>query len=88
MDDTKNTEPMLDCQAVMRQLWDFLDNELTPDRVEAIEMHLKMCSRCYPQFQFERTFLDQLGLLRREHSNLAALRARLVESLEAHGFAA
>lgn len=88
MDDTMETAPMLDCQAVMRQLWDCLDGELTPDRVEAIETHLKMCSRCYPQFQFERTFLDQVGKLRREHSNLTGLRARLVDSLKAHGFAA
>ena len=25
--------PMLDCEAVMRQLWDFLDEELTPARM-------------------------------------------------------
>ena len=88
MNDTNEMTPMLDCQAVMRQLWDFLDGELAPDHVASIEAHLKMCSRCYPQFEFERTFLDQVGKLRREHSDLAGLRTRLVDSLKAHGFAA
>ena len=88
MIDTNSMTPMLDCRAVMRQLWDFLDGELTPHHVAAIEAHLKMCSRCYPQFEFERTFLDQVGKLRREHSDLAGLRKRLTDSLTAHGFAA
>ena len=79
---------MIDCQSVMRQLWDFLDGELSASRVEAIEEHLKMCARCYPQYEFERTFLDQVGRLRREHSDPARLREQLLKSLEAHGFAA
>lgn len=80
--------PMLDCQAVMRQLWAYLDAELTDDRVAAIEAHLAMCKRCYPQYDFERGFLDQLARARREHSNPVRLRARLVEALRGHGLAA
>ena len=41
-------KPMLDCDSVMRQLWDYLDGELTEDRMEAIRAHLAMCSRCMP----------------------------------------
>jgi anti-sigma factor (TIGR02949 family) len=88
MNETTPMKPMIDCQTVMRQLWDYLDGALTPDRVEAIEEHLKMCERCYPQYQFERTFLDQVGKLRREHSDLVGLRGRLLDALKAHGFAA
>lgn len=79
---------MIDCQTVMQQLWDYIDGELTPDRVHEIEEHLKACARCYPQYAFEQTFLDQLGRLRREHSDIARLRERLVEALKAQGFAA
>jgi hypothetical protein len=61
-----------------------LDGELTPDRVEAIEQHLKMCARCYPRYEFERTFLDQVGKLRRVHSDPTRLRVRLLDALEAH----
>jgi anti-sigma factor (TIGR02949 family) len=88
MDEMNAMKPMIDCQTVMRQLWDYLDGELTPDRVEAIEDHLKMCARCYPQYEFERTFLDQVGKLRREHSHLDGLRSRLLDALKAQGFAA
>lgn len=81
-------KPMLDCHTVMQRLWDYLDGELTAERAEAIEEHIKMCARCYPQYEFERTFLDQVGKLRREHSNLGRLRAQLLTALQAHGFAA
>ena len=77
---------MIDCHAVMRQLWAYLDGELTADRVAAIEEHLAVCARCYPQYQFERTFLEQIGRVRREHSDLSGLRTRLVTALTAEGF--
>lgn len=79
-------KPTIDCQAVMRQLWAYLDGELTEERVALIEAHLAMCGRCYPQFQFERTFLDQIARVRREHSGLARLRTHLVAALSAAGF--
>lgn len=77
---------MLDCEAVMRQLWDYLDGELTAERMDAIRSHLAMCARCYPQYDFERQFLTSLARLRREHSNLAALRERLMDALQRSGF--
>ena len=88
MTDMNAMKPMLDCQTVMQQLWDYVDGELTEERAVAIEEHIKMCARCYPQYEFERTFLDQVGKLRREHSNIGRLRAELVLALKAHGFAA
>ncbi len=78
--------PMLDCQAVMRQLWAYLDGELSRDRVAAIEAHIAMCEQCYPQCQFEQTFLAQIAHARHEHSDLERLRTRLVTALVAEGF--
>ena len=43
---------MYDCDAVMRQLWDYLDGELTLDREAAVRAHLAVCKRCYPQLRF------------------------------------
>lgn len=77
--------PMLDCEAVMRQLWDYLDGELTPERAAAIRAHLELCRRCYPQYEFERSFLDAVAASARQHSNLERLRAQLAESLKAKG---
>ena len=80
--------PMLDCDAVMRQLWDYLDGELTEERMAAIRAHLALCARCHPQFEFERTFLDTLARVRREHSNPARVRDRVMAALLDEGFAA
>ena len=82
------TDDMLDCDAVMRQLWDYLDGELTEERMEAIRAHLAVCARCYPQFDFERAFLETLARARREHSDYARLRARIIAALRGEGLAA
>lgn len=76
---------MLDCESVMRQLWDYLDGELTPERMAALRAHLGMCQRCYPQFDFERSFLDAVAASAREHSNPDGLRRRLIEALREKG---
>lgn len=80
--------PMLDCDAVMRQLWDYLDGELTPERTEALREHLALCGRCFPQYEFERAFLETVGRTRRKHRDHAALRARVMAALRVDGFAA
>ena len=77
--------PMLDCGSVMRQLWDYVDGELTPQRMEEIRVHVEMCQRCYPQYEFERSFLDAIASRRRTHSDPERLRAKLLEALKAHG---
>lgn len=72
---------MPDCAAVMRQLWDYLDGELTPDREAVVRAHLERCSRCYPHVDFERAFLDAVATTRREHSRPEALRAMVQRTL-------
>jgi len=79
---------MLDCDAVMRQLWDYLDGELTPEREAAIRTHVAVCKRCYPQYDFESAFLRALGAARRSHSRPEMLKARVLDALRAEGFAA
>lgn len=79
-------KPMLDCDSVMRQLWDYLDGELTEDRMEAIRAHLEMCSRCMPQLEFEQSFLKAVALARREHSDPGGLAQKVRLALQAKGF--
>lgn len=80
------TKPMLDCDSVMRQLWDFLDGELTDDRMEAIREHLKVCKRCQPHARFEESFLSALATVRREHSDPAAIARKVRDALRARGY--
>lgn len=52
---------MVSCREVVEQLWDFLDGELTPERMHALAEHLAACQRCYPQYRFELAFLAALA---------------------------
>lgn len=54
----------MDCRAVIRVLWDYIDGELPLDEVEAMRSHLALCKRCYPQYAFEIAFLEKLAELR------------------------
>jgi len=76
---------MIDCEAVMRQLWDYLDGELTPSRADAIRAHLSACARCFPHVEFEEKFLAALASARRSVSDPDELRERVVASLRAEG---
>jgi anti-sigma factor (TIGR02949 family) len=52
---------MLSCREVIEHLWDYLDGELPPERMQEIAEHLAECGRCYPQCQFEFAFLEALA---------------------------
>lgn len=79
---------MLNCDDVMRQLWDYLDGELTAERMEAVKAHLAVCHRCFPQYDFERQYLQLVAGLRREHPDVHGLRSELLASLTRAGFSA
>ena len=74
-----------DCASVMRKLWDYVDAELPPQALHDIRVHLEMCKRCCPQYEFERSFLHAIAVRRRTHSDPARLRARLLDALQAKG---
>jgi anti-sigma factor (TIGR02949 family) len=77
---------MLDCHSVMQQLWDYLDEELTPERMEAIRDHLAICQRCYPQYNVERAFLQAIAETRRDYPERDLVKRRVLTVLRAAGF--
>lgn len=52
---------MISCRGVMEQLWDYLDGELPPERMQELADHLATCQRCYPQYRFQFAFLEALA---------------------------
>lgn len=85
---SQDAAPMLDCDAVMRQLWDYLDRELTPDTMMAIHRHLDMCRQCRPHAAYRRAFEAAVAGARIEAGNTDALRDRIRTALRtAHGSA-
>lgn len=76
----------MDCHAAMRQLWDFLDGELSPARYEAVQTHLAACASCYQHEAFERRFLAALAAAQAQQRAAAPLHARVMQTLRAEGF--
>jgi anti-sigma factor (TIGR02949 family) len=72
---------MLDCAAVMRQLWDYLDGELDAEREGALRMHLSMCERCTGQAEFARLFLRAVKTARTQAEPSQPLRLRVANAL-------
>jgi len=77
---------LLDCDAVMRQLWDLIDGELLPERMQALEAHIAMCERCGGQVNFERSFKAALRAAREDGADTTALGARVLAALRREGF--
>jgi len=75
-----------ECADVLRQLWDFLDEELTPERMVSVRAHLDRCAGCYPEYDFERIFLDAVAATGRQRCASAELRERILEQLRFAGF--
>jgi anti-sigma factor (TIGR02949 family) len=43
---------MISCSDAVRQLWEFLEQELPPDDAARIEEHLSVCRRCCGEVEF------------------------------------
>jgi anti-sigma factor (TIGR02949 family) len=78
--------PMLDCDAVARQLWDFLDGELSPERLAALDEHIKMCGHCSSHLAFEQSFKAALRAARGQRVASSALGDRVRAALRRDGF--
>ncbi len=75
-----------DCEAVIRALWAYLDDEVPEDSLEMIVDHLERCEYCRAHAEFEKRLVAEIAGLRRRHSNLVELRARVLDTLRQAGF--
>jgi anti-sigma factor (TIGR02949 family) len=83
-----NNAPDIDCVTALRQLWDYLDEELTEDRMAMVRKHLDNCHRCLPHHEFAQRFLGVLHTAREQRLMPQELRTRVMEKLVAAGFSA
>lgn len=79
----------IDCRTAVQQLWDYLDEELTPERMDEVRAHLERCGGCLPHHDYGRAFLSALSAARESDVRAPdALRRRVLESLREAGFGA
>ncbi|MGH7467602.1 MAG: zf-HC2 domain-containing protein [Longimicrobiales bacterium] len=55
------SKPTLDCRAAMRQLYDYLDGELSDQARQQVRVHLDSCRECFAHASFERDLLDLIS---------------------------
>ena len=58
---TAPAAPPLDCEEVVREIWDWLDDELPQHRWSAIQTHLATCTGCSEHVAFARSFLAKVS---------------------------
>jgi len=77
---------VIDCREAVRQLWDYLDEELTEDRMAEVRNHLDHCQSCLPHHDFGRRFLDALHAGRRRQLMPDQVRSHVMSALAGAGF--
>ncbi len=77
----------LECGHVVRRLWDYLDGMLPEAERADIVAHLQHCANCTAHFEFEQSFLDTVGRLRRDDREFEPLKDQVIAALKARGFA-
>lgn len=57
-------QSVIPCSEAVRQLWDYLDNTVSPEDHEKVERHLSFCRTCCGELEFAkelRRFLASRG---------------------------
>lgn len=75
-----------ECEAVVRQLWPYLDGVISEPQRERILHHLELCADCNSHFDFAHAFLDAVAATASRVDENDTLRDRVLGALAAEGF--
>jgi anti-sigma factor (TIGR02949 family) len=73
----------LDCEQALAHLQDYLKQELTPDLIAEVRVHLEECRDCTGFARFEESFLLMLEVRAGRETCPKELRARILAALRA-----
>ncbi len=76
---------MVTCQEALERLYEYLDGELVPTEEGQVEAHFRVCQRCYPHLQFERSFLSAVQGVSEDAEASDDLKSRVLETLRSEG---
>ncbi len=77
-----------ECEAVVRQLWPFIDGVVSETQREFIVDHLEQCEPCNSHFDFARAFLEAVHEARPHFHVGQGLNERVMAALAGAGYRA
>lgn len=76
----------INCREAVRQLWDYLDDELDDQRMVEVRQHLLICKKCLPHAEFGQRFIRALSRARERHAMPPEVKAQVMSALAEAGF--
>ena len=84
--DERGSPALIECEAAVRALYDYLDGRLPFETEAAVHGHIETCRNCSSHFVFARRVLDLVPAAMPLGGDALLLRARIVESLKVEGY--
>jgi anti-sigma factor (TIGR02949 family) len=75
-----------ECRAVLRHLWDLLDDQLIDAQSERLRRHIGECEICHRYHLYQENFLEALASYRSRFGAPSRVKSRVLESLREAGF--
>ena len=75
-----------DCLAVVRHLWDLLDDQLSEAQADRLRSHIGDCEICHRYHLYQENFLEALASYRARFGAPSRVKAKVLESLREAGF--
>ncbi len=75
-----------ECLAVVRHLWDLLDEELSDAQADRLRRHIGACDICRRYHLYQENFLEALATYRTRYGAPSRVKAKVLESLRGVGF--
>lgn len=76
-----------ECLAVVRHLWDLLDDQLTDAQAERLRRHIAECEICRRYHLYQENFREAMAAYRTRFGAPSRVKAQILESLREAGFA-
>ena len=63
------TAQQIDCEQALKQIFEFIDQELHEGDRDAMQRHLHACKSCFSRVEFERLLKEKVGQLSDEEAS-------------------
>jgi anti-sigma factor (TIGR02949 family) len=74
------------CMEALERLYEYLDGELETVSAEQVAEHFRICKKCYPHLQLEKSFHEAVHGVQSGEVCPEEVRQRVMDSLMAEGF--